>query len=71
MTSSQSTIQISREDLMVLGLDHLAYVKPIKVDGRRVYAIHAADGTQIKILADHDLAFIAVRQNNLEPLSVH
>jgi len=70
-SSSQHPIQISREDLMMLGLNHVAYVKPIKVDGRRVFAIHAADGTQIKVLADHDLAFTTVRQNNLEPVSVH
>ena len=31
----------------------------------------AADGTQIAIMADRDVAFAAVRQNDLGPVSVH
>ena len=71
MITSESTTQISRQDLLMLGLNSVAYVKPVKVDGRRAYAIHAADGTKVSIMADHDVAFATIRQNNLEPVSVH
>ena len=61
----------SPEDFARLGVDHVAYVKEVNVEGRQAFSIHAADGTPIKLLADHDLARDAVRRNNLEPLSVH
>jgi hypothetical protein len=35
------------------------------------YAVHAADGTQITILPDRNVALATVRQHDLEPLSVH
>ena len=35
------------------------------------YTVHAADGTQIALLPDREVAFATVRQNDLEPVSVH
>jgi len=49
----------------------IAYIKAVTVDGIRAYAIHAADGTALAIVKDRDLAFAAVRQHELEPVSVH
>ena len=49
----------------------VAYIKAVIVDGARVYAIHAADGTALAIVKDRDVAFAAVRQHELEPVSVH
>jgi hypothetical protein len=52
-------------------VNHLAYVKRV-VDGDAAgWAIHAADGTPLAVLADRDTAFAAVRQHDLEPVSVH
>jgi hypothetical protein len=58
-------------DLATLGMQHLAYVKPVTVDGTEGFAIHAADGTQMALINDRDIAFAVVRQNELEPVSVH
>jgi hypothetical protein len=63
--------QMSARELALFGLQDLAYVKPVTVDGRNGFAICAADGTQIAVLADHDIAFATARQHDLEPLSVH
>jgi hypothetical protein len=63
--------QISARELAFLGIQDLAYVKRVEVDGVAAYAIHAADGTQIAVLAGRDLAFATLRQHDLEPLSVH
>jgi hypothetical protein len=63
--------QISARELALFGMQDLAYVKPVVVDGTFGYAVHAADGTQIALLADRDVAFATVRQHDLEPLSVH
>jgi hypothetical protein len=62
---------MSERALAILGLNDLAYVSQVVVDGKHVYSIHAADGTMIDVMDDRDLAFAAARQYDLEPLSVH
>ena len=54
-----------------LGLNDLAYVKRTLVDGARVWAVHAADGTPLTTLNTRETAFAAVRQHALDPVSVH
>jgi hypothetical protein len=63
--------QLSEYDLAMLGMQHLAYVKQVRVNDVTAYAVHAADGTQIAVLPDRDIAVATVRQHDLEPLSVH
>lgn len=62
---------MTEQELAVLGVQDVAYVKGVVVDGTPTYAIFAADGTQMALIADRDVAFAVVRQNDLEPLSVH
>jgi hypothetical protein len=52
-------------------MQDLAYVKPVLVDGVSAFAVHAADGTQITVLPDREIALATLRQHDLEPLSVH
>jgi len=63
--------ELSQQDFLMLGINDIAYVKKETRDGSEVFVIHSADGNAITALADHDVAFAAVRQNGLEPLSVH
>jgi hypothetical protein len=62
---------ISPKEFALLGVEDVAYVKRVMVNGAAAYAIHAADGTEMAVLADRDLAFATLRQHDLEPLSVH
>jgi hypothetical protein len=62
---------MSMRDLALFGMQDMAYIKRVVVDDTAGYAVHAADGTQIALLADRDVAFATVRQHDLEPLSVH
>lgn len=62
---------ISTEQLAKLGLPHLAYLKPVMMNGEAAYAIHAADGTQMALAADRALAIAAVIENEMFPTSVH
>ncbi len=62
---------MSARDLALFGMQDLAYIKTVMVDGATGYAVHAADGTQIAMLPDRDVAFATVRQHDLEPVSVH
>lgn len=56
---------------MALGAGDLAYVKPVEVEGRTAYALHAADGRELALMANRDVAFAALRQNGFEPVSAH
>ena len=62
---------LSSQDFTSFGVDDIAYVKSVMVDGQRVHAIHAADGTPLTVVSDRDLAFATVRQHDMSPASVH
>jgi hypothetical protein len=54
-----------------LGMGHIAYVRPIRVDGVAAFAIHAADGTRMAVAPEAAVAIAAIRQHAMEPLSLH
>ena len=62
---------MSVSDLATWGVPIVAYVRHKGATGEGSWAIHAADGTQIGEAPDRATAFAAVRQHDLEPLSVH
>jgi hypothetical protein len=62
---------ISEQQLAQLGLQQIAYVKPVDVDGTACFAIHAADGTPMAIAGGLDVAFAAIRQHEMVPAQVH
>ena len=62
---------LSKQDLAVLGVQHVAYVKRVVMQDDIVWSIHAADGTQLAVVDKRDVAFAAVKQYDLEPVSVH
>ena len=56
----------------MLGMDHVAYVKKVSDGTSPKFAVHAANGAEIALMeADRDVTFAAVRQNDMEPVSVH
>ena len=63
--------QMSSRELALFGMQDLAYLKPVVVDGASAFAVHAADGTQVTVLPNREVALATVRQHDLEPLSVH
>ena len=62
---------MSSQAFLALGSMHMAYVKTVAVEGGIAYAIHAADGAQLALFDNRDLAMVAARQHDLEPVSVH
>ena len=62
---------MSDYDLAVLGLEYVAYVKPMKVEGNAVYSVHAADGTEIAVLGNRDIAVATICHHNMEPVCLH
>ena len=57
--------------LLAWGVEDVAYVRPTEADGKAAFAICTADGSEIAVFDDRDVAFAACRQHELEPLSVH
>jgi hypothetical protein len=62
---------ISPREFAVLGMNDLAYVKRVVVNDEPRFAICSADGTQLALVPNEDIAVATVRQNDLEPMSVH
>lgn len=64
--------QLPPDEFAALGVHNVAYIKPkAQENGRTRFAIHTADGAEVAIVAGRDVAFATVRQNDMEPLSVH
>jgi hypothetical protein len=62
---------ISPQEFALWGIQDIAYIRSVTVDGQRAFEIHAADGTPVAVMKSLELAQAAVRQNDLEPLSIH
>jgi len=65
--------KLTIQDFLNVGLDQVAYIKHLKNDkaSAEVFAVHAADGSQISILDSYDTAVDAIRGNDLFPVTVH
>ena len=62
---------LSSQDFAAFGVDLLAYVKPVTLEGNPGFAIHAADGTPLTVVVGRAAAFATVRRHEMEPVSVH
>jgi len=69
-TLTQELRALSPQDFLAFGLNEIAYIRPLP-DGEGAVAICSADGTQIGSMANAEVAAAAVRQNDMEPLSLH
>jgi hypothetical protein len=58
-------IQLSAEDFAALGVQQVAYVKPIDREGATFFEVHAADGTAVAVMDSVDVALATVRQHGL------
>lgn len=71
MNIAEKLRHITPQDFAAMGMQQVAYIRPTLVNGVTAFAIHAADGTQIGMAPNRDVAFAAVVQNELEPVSLH
>ena len=71
MASVVDIRHISTEQLAQLGMQQIAYVKPVVVNGTAAFAIHAADGTPMALAAELDVALAAIVQHEMVPAQVH
>jgi hypothetical protein len=71
MTNVERIRGLSPQDLLMLGIKDIAYVKDIEVDGETATALFAANGQQIAVMEDRQTAVAAAWQNGLSPMTVH
>ncbi len=62
---------ISVAQLASLGMEEIAFVKPVMTENGPAFAIHAADGTPMAIASNEPLAQAAIIQNDMVPSLVH
>lgn len=62
---------LTSQDFLTLGIHDVAYVKPIMVENRKAFAIHAADGTPLSVMGDMQAAVGLILNNELEVVTVH
>lgn len=69
--SLDSLKNLNSQDFLNFGIQQVAYIRPVFIEDRTAYAIHAADGTPLSVMDTLDTAMIVVRHNDLEPATVH
>lgn len=64
---------VTLEELMMamVGVETMAYIKPVSDGMEPGFAVFAADGTQLAVFPTEESAFYTARQNNLDPVSLH
>ena len=78
MTATDTTTEtridvrhITPDQLQQLGVSHLAYVKPVMLNGTAMFAIHAADGAPMAVAEDRNLALAAIVEHEMIATLVH
>ena len=61
---------LSNQDFLAFGVNQIAYIKPVQVMGKDVYTLHGADGAPLAVIDNFDAAVMAVRQNDMEPVTL-
>jgi hypothetical protein len=79
--------ELSQEDVARIIGPNTVYVREVDIDElkgagvipvdapipttQKFFALHAADGRRVAVVDSRDMAFVAARQHELEPVSVH
>jgi hypothetical protein len=63
---------LSSHDFLKVGMNEIAYIRPIdSLADHTVFAVHAADGTQLSILDNMEMVIATLRNNALLPVTLH
>lgn len=62
---------ISISELRGLGMESVAYIRAVEVEGEAGFAIHAADGTPMAVTEDRETAINAILQHEMMPVPLH
>lgn len=71
MTATERVKALSRREFAALGIAEVAYLRSTAIDGQPGFAIHAANGQMIGFAPNRDQAIALIRDNDLEPATLH
>lgn len=69
--STTPRLALAPAAFLALGTPVIAYVRPIVIEDTERWAIFAANGIGLGVVATREIAFAAARQHDLEPVAVH
>lgn len=61
---------LSASDFLNFGIQDVAYVKEVKLEGKPTFAIHAADGTPLSLVESKEEAIELIKDNDLETIQI-
>lgn len=61
---------LSSKDFLHIGMNQIAYIRPVTVDGEEGFAVHSADGRQISVTESYPVAVAMLRQHDLHPVTL-
>lgn len=62
---------VSNKDFLTFGIEDIAYVRPVMIEDRKAFAIHAADGTPLSVVESEDSALATIHDNDMDPVRLH
>lgn len=69
--TANSLKSLSNADWQRFGLQEIAYIRPVVINGVRAISIHAADGSTIGAAPSAELAVAAIIQHEMAAVLVH
>lgn len=63
--------ELSEYDFLNLGLDQVAYIRPVQSEQKTSYNLHAADGTHLSSHDNAEIATLLAVSNDLAPVTLH
>jgi len=69
--ASRDLRQMTRGELLRLGMPRVVYLRCGTIDGQPAYAIHAADGTAMAVVEDIDVAIELASEHDMTFVAVH
>jgi len=70
-SNNTSASPMSEHAFAMLGVEDVAYIREVTIDGNKAWAIIGADGTSLALAPNRELAFAAALQADRTPVSTH
>jgi len=58
--------QLDPQDFLALGIEQVAYIRPMKIEDQSAFAICAADGTTLSVMESYESALGAIHNNDMD-----
>ncbi len=72
MRSKLSNIKnLSPHELLSFGINDVAYIKELEIDGKKAYAVHGADGNPLYVSESKNTALSGIYFGDLNVVSLH